>query len=190
MFKFSQKLLNQVPTFEDQIYNYNLNYICKFNAASIFAIKNCNKISLNFGFKDIRFDKKQMIFFFLILELLTNQKCVITNSRKNLIAFKIKKGSVAGCKVTLQQEQLFIFLDLLLLGLPRSEIFKGFFFKKEMNESLNFSTKLSELFVFYSLESEMVHTIKNVDIVFNFNTLNNFEKQFFFTFNKLPLQVT
>ena len=87
-----------------------------------------------------------MILYFFLLELLSNQKCILTTSRKNLISFKIKKGSVTGCKVTLRKKSLSFFLDTLILGLPRSEIFKGFSFKLNSFKSNTFSTKLKDLF--------------------------------------------
>jgi len=178
---------NLLPTTEDFTYNYNLDFLTKFNTTSILTEKKCIKISLNFGFKGIKFEKKQMILHFMLLELLTNQKCVLTTSKKNLIAFKIKKGSITGCKVTLRKEYLDMFLNTLLLALPRSEVFKGFTFKKNSKKYNNFSTKLKNLFIFYTIESEMNSIIKNIDISFSFNTLCDFEKRFFFAYNKMPL---
>jgi large subunit ribosomal protein L5 len=176
-----------LPTSEDFSYNYNLDFLSKFNVLNTITKKKCIKIVLNFGFKSIKFDKKQMILHFLILELLTNQKCVLTMSKKNLIVFKIKKGSITGCKVTLRNETLYNFLNTLLLALPRSEIFKGFSFKTTSKKYHNFSTKIKNLFIFYTLESEIVNFIKTIDIAFNFNTISDVEKRFFFTYNKVPL---
>jgi ribosomal protein L5 len=39
---------------------------------------------LNFSFKEIQFNKKRVLPFFLALELLTNQKCVATISTKDI----------------------------------------------------------------------------------------------------------
>jgi ribosomal protein L5 len=39
---------------------------------------------LNFSFKEISFNKKRVLPFFLALELLTNQKCVATISTKDI----------------------------------------------------------------------------------------------------------
>ena len=165
-----QFLLNKfVPNYEDSFYNYNLNYCTKFNIENINSITKCNKIFLNFGFKEIKFEKKQMILYFFLMELLTNQKCVLTTSRKNLINLKIKKGSVVGCKVTLQNKNLHDFLDLLIMCLPRSEIFKGFFFKKNSLKKNKYSTQLKNLFIFYPVESDIINTVKTLDITFTFN---------------------
>jgi large subunit ribosomal protein L5 len=187
MYYITHSFRNLSPVFEDLTYNYSLNYISKFNANPGLYAQFCQKITLNFGFKGIKFEKKQMIIFFLVLELLSNQKCVVTHSRKNLINFKIKKGLVVGCKVTLRNENLAMFLDILLLGLPRSEIFKGFFFKKFLAFQNNFSTQLREFFIFYSLESEVLPIVDNLDLTFKLKSSNYVEKLFFFTHNKLPL---
>ena len=123
----------------------------------------------------------------MVLELITNQKCVLTSSRKNLIFLKIKKGSITGCKVTLRNINLYNFLDSLLLALPRSENFKGFYFNTKTKKKNNYSTKLQDLFIFYPLESELLSYVKTLDISFCFNTINDFEKFFIFTHNKIPL---
>lgn len=173
---------------EDLNINYLIDTNTKFNNIHNSVLKNCNKISLNFGFKEIKFEKKQMVIYFLLLELLTNQKCILTASSKNLILLKIKKGSVTGCKVTLRNENLYSFIDTLILALPRSEIFKGFSFKQNTFKYHSFSTKIKNLFIFYTLESELMTYVKTIDLTFNFNTVNDKEKTFYFTYNKLPLK--
>jgi large subunit ribosomal protein L5 len=175
--------------YEDFIYNYYLNSLSKFNIINTFSIKQCLKISLNFGFKSIKFEKKKMVLFFLCLELITNQKCMLTNSKKALIFLKIKRGSITGCKLTLRKSNLFDFLDNLLLSLPRSETFKGFFYNIHTKKQNNFSTKISNLFIFYPLESELMPYIKTLDISFSFNTINDFEKFYSLSSFKIPLYV-
>jgi len=60
-------------------------------------------------------------------------------------------------------------------------MFKGFSIKKETTLFINsFSTKLKNLFAFYSVESDVLNTVKFLDITFTFNTLNMFDKCFFF----------
>lgn len=185
--KFNINSFYLISTAEDNLYNYNLDFSSKFHIENSKIHSHCEKITLNFGFKDIKFEKKNMIIYFFLLELLTNQKCVITISSKNLIAFKIKKGSITGCKVTLQGISLYNFIETLLLSLPRSEIFKGFLFKKNSIKYQSYSTKITNLFIFYMIESEVPNFIKYVDITFNFSTVCDFEKSFFFTHNRLPL---
>jgi hypothetical protein len=46
----------------------------------------CFKAVLNFSLKDVGFNKKKALIFFLAVELLTNQKCIATLSSKNVLA--------------------------------------------------------------------------------------------------------
>lgn len=186
---FLQKQINtRISFLEDNFYNYPLLYHSKFNSIHNLKVNRCKGIILNFGFKDVAFEKKYMISFFFFLELISGQKCVVTQSRKNLIQFKIKKGSITGCKVTLRRQALYNFLETLLISLPRLETFEGFKFKLLSKKKNSFSTKIRNLFVFYILETEMNSFIKYFDITFNFQTMNDLEKIFFLTFAKLPLK--
>jgi len=55
-----------IPLFEDFFYNTSLNFITKFNTTSL-TLPTILNISLNFGFKEINFEKKtnDIIFFFI-----------------------------------------------------------------------------------------------------------------------------
>ncbi len=176
-----------IRTFEDFIYNYQLDFLTKFNIINNLDKKKFLKISLNFGFKDVSFDKKKMVPFFFILELISNQKCAITTSKKDFLSLKIKKGSITGCKVTLRNRNLYNFLDTLILALPRYENFKGFFMKKLNKKTNSFSIILLNLFIFHSVESELISFIRKLDINFVFNTTNIDEKVFLLSYNKLPI---
>jgi large subunit ribosomal protein L5 len=187
MFKKTFVINENISSYENYYFNYNLDFLTKFNIHNYYAKTFCKKISLNFGFKEIKFEKKQMILYFFLLELLTNQKCSLTFSRKNLINLKIKRGAVVGCKVTLTNKNLFNFLDLIMLSLPRSEVFKGFLLKKNTFKNNTYSTQLKNLFIFYPLESDIINTVKTLDLTFKFNSLSDLNKSFFFTFFKIPV---
>ncbi len=64
----------------------------KLQAITLFPYNNIHKEGkfyktiLNFTFKDLDFNKKKVLPFFLAMELLTNQKCVATLSSKNILA--------------------------------------------------------------------------------------------------------
>ena len=50
------------------------------------VIENKRKLTYsNFSLKEVEFNKKKALPFFLVLELLTKQKCVATLSTRNLI---------------------------------------------------------------------------------------------------------
>ena len=92
---------------------YNL--VTKLNLKNIFEIPKITKICLNIGFKDANINKKKLINIILLLKLITNQKPLITQSKKNNIFLKIKKNSIIGCKITLQKKNIFNFLEKILI---------------------------------------------------------------------------
>ena len=53
--------LNDLRLLEDYNYNCKLDFLTKFNLVNNLAQKHINKISLNFGFKQIKFNKKLTI---------------------------------------------------------------------------------------------------------------------------------
>nr|YP_010393989.1 ribosomal protein L5 [Hyaloperonospora arabidopsidis]DAZ87997.1 TPA_asm: ribosomal protein L5 [Hyaloperonospora arabidopsidis] len=99
--------------------------LTKLNFKNIFEIIKITKICLNIGFKDANIEKKKLINIILLLKLITNQKPLLTKSKKNIIFLKIKKNSIIGCKVTLQKRNMFIFLEkLIIFILPNFNQFK------------------------------------------------------------------
>lgn len=175
--------------YEDLIYNQKIDFITKFNGLNNHSQPLLKRIILNFGFKNIHFEKKKMVLFFLILEMISNQKCIITKSKKNLIIFKIKKGGIAGCKVTLRNILLYEFLDNLILSLPRLDNFKGLNFNLNTEKKNEYSMLLKNLFMFYLIETEIASFINFLDINFFFNTSADFEKIFLFFYYKIPLNI-
>jgi len=73
-------------TVENHLYNTKLYAVTKFPFKNIYQQANLFKIILNFSFKPIDFNKKRALPFFLAMELLTNQKCVATLSKKNVLS--------------------------------------------------------------------------------------------------------
>ncbi len=71
---------------EDRIYQKNLLSSTMFPYLHLHTQVKFFKGTLNFSLKDVEFNKKKALVFFLALELLTNQKCVATLSSKNVLA--------------------------------------------------------------------------------------------------------
>ncbi len=124
----------------------------------------------------------------MALELITGQKCKINNSTKTAMALKIRKGSLVGCSVTLQQQSLYNFYEFLILALSRSENFQGLTLDKFMKSNKNsFSFTLEDLFTFYQIETDLDPSIKNLDITVLYNTNSWEEKAFLTSSYKLPI---
>lgn len=76
-------LLNRFA--EDVKYNQTLYATSIFPYTTTLSFGAFNRVVLNFSFRNINFNKKQALPFFLALELLTKQKCVATLSSKNVL---------------------------------------------------------------------------------------------------------
>ena len=149
------------------------NFLIKYNYKNIFEIPKITKICLNIGFKDSNIEKKKLINIILLLKLLTNQKPLITKSKKNNIFLKIKKNSIIGCKITLRKKNIFIFLEkILIFILPNLTKIK---FNLKTINILNFQIK--NILYFFELKTEFLKfkNIPPIDISIHTNAKNNNE---------------
>jgi len=96
-----------IKNYYQNIITYDL--LTKYNFKNIFQIPKITKICLNIGFKNANIEKKKLINILVLLKLITNQKPIATQSKKNNIFLKIKKNSIIGCKVTLRKKNILFF---------------------------------------------------------------------------------
>ena len=151
------------------ITRYNL--LLKFNFTNIFKIPTITKICLNIGFKEANFSKKKLINILLLLKLITNQKPLITQSKKNNIFLKIKKNSIIGCKITLRKNSIYFFLEKII-----------FFISPNLNK-LNYKNKnildfkIKNILDFFELKTEFLKfkNIPTIDVSIHTNAKNNNE---------------
>ena len=147
--------------------------ITKLHFKNIFEIPKITKICLNIGFKNANIEKKKLINIILLLKLITNQKPIVTKSKKNNIFLKIKKNSIIGCKVTLRKKNIYIFLEkLLIFILPN---IKKINFNLKNKNILNFQIK--NVLNFFELKTEFLkfRDIPPIDISIHTNSKNNNE---------------
>ena len=147
--------------------------ITKLHFKNIFEIPKITKICLNIGFKNANIEKKKLINIILLLKLITNQKPIVTKSKKNNIFLKIKKNSIIGCKVTLRKKNIYIFLEkLLIFILPNTNEIK---FNFENKNILNFQIK--NVLNFFELKTEFLkfRDIPPIDISIHTNSKHNNE---------------
>ena len=82
------------------------------------------------------------------LSNLTAQKGVVTNSKKSIATFKLRKNMPVGIAITLRKNRMFAFLDRLInLALPRIRDFNGLN-NKSFDGRGSFSMGLSESLMF------------------------------------------
>lgn len=79
---------------------------------------------------------------------LTAQKGIVTNSKKSIATFKLRKNMPVGIAITLRKNRMFAFLDRLInLALPRIRDFNGLN-KTSFDGRGSFSMGLSESLMF------------------------------------------
>lgn len=164
--------------------------ITKLNIINIYKIPKIKKINLNITCKNKYIKKEKLIYILLFLNLITNQKPFLKNSKfKQKITLNMKKNKVIGCKLTLQKQAINLFLEkLIFFILPKIKDIK-FNYKKIKNI---FNFKIINLFNFFEFKNEFFKfkdlTFLTLDISIQTNCENS--KQLFlllnfFFFNKI-----
>ncbi len=185
---------------EYEKYNQLLYKNTQFNQVNTHTSGNITQVVVSFRFRSIDFNKKRSLPFFFVIELLTNRKCVASLSQRNVLSWKLRKGMLVGCKVTLSRDHFYSFFELLYLTFSRMEKFQPVVWSKKYISNFYkywkikkqlpfFSLTLSELVLFYPIESCFgAHPdVQRVKIVFNFSTYSLEEQYFLLRFMKIPL---
>ena len=100
--------------------------IYKHNIKNIFNIPKIQKIVLSTTHKSIVHNRKNIVPFLASLQIISCQKLKITNARKNISFFKIRKNQTIGLKIDLRRKKMFEFLEkLTYIVLPMTRTFYG-----------------------------------------------------------------
>jgi large subunit ribosomal protein L5 len=110
-------------------HNQKLHNLSLFPQINTKLTPKISKIILNFSFNEVQFNKKKFSLFFS-MEVLSNQKPIGTVASTNILKWKLRKGMLVGCKVTLRTKNMFDFFENLILTLPRMEKFQHIYKKK------------------------------------------------------------
>jgi large subunit ribosomal protein L5 len=184
--------MNFLTTF----YSKNLKYelINKFSYDKTNSIPKLKKIILNFGCKTA--DLKQLSSSLLAIEFITNQKGVMTKTKKSNILFKIRKGNPTGCKIILTKLNAYNFLSKLIIEIfPKLKNFSKIDSNKKIKKNA-FSYDLHETFSFKELENHyyFFNNLSKLNITVVTNTKTNREiifllKAFQFPISKYNSQI-
>jgi large subunit ribosomal protein L5 len=100
------------------------------------------------------------------LTLITGQKAISTLSKKDVAAFKLRKGMPIGAKVTLRAERMYEFLDrLVTAALPRVRDFQGVK-ATGFDGRGNYTLGVTEQIIFPEIDIDKVNRINGMDITF------------------------
>lgn len=162
--------------------------IYKLQSSSIFENPCLHKVIVNVNVKDTINDSKNILPAITALELTTYQKPKLYYSRKSIAAFKLKKNTIVGCKVTLQKEHLFNWLELFVfIVLPRINDFKGFTNSKQIFEN-DINIGIEDLTIFPQINANLRHFTKKLgcNISFLVKTKNSLIKNLMLNEFQIP----
>ena len=136
----------------------------KFGYKTSMEVPRIKKITLNMGVGETTTDKKILDNAVADLTKIAGQKPVVTNAKKSIATFKVRKGYPVGCMVTLRGQRMYEFLDRLVsIALPRIRDFRGLN-PKSFDGRGNYSIGIKEYTIFPEIDFDKVTDTWGMDI--------------------------
>ncbi|MGB9661588.1 MAG: 50S ribosomal protein L5 [Moorellaceae bacterium] len=136
----------------------------KFGYRNIMEIPKLEKIVVNMGIGEATQNPKALDGAVEDLMAITGQRPVVTKAKKSIAAFKLRKGTKIGCKVTLRGERMYEFLDRLInVALPRVRDFKGVS-PNSFDGRGNYTLGLREQLIFPEIDYDKIDQVRGMDI--------------------------
>jgi large subunit ribosomal protein L5 len=137
----------------------------EFEYKSVMQVPKLEKIVLNQGIGAAVGDKKLIEVAQAELSLIAGQKAIVTNSKKDISNFKLRKGMPIGVKVTLRGFRMYEFLERLIsIALPRIRDFKGI--SDKFDGRGNYTLGIEEQIIFPEIDIDKVSKILGMEISF------------------------
>nr|WP_321245131.1 50S ribosomal protein L5 [uncultured Psychroserpens sp.] len=138
----------------------------EFSYSNIMQVPKLQKIVVSKGVGAAIADKKLIDYAVEELSSITGQKAVSTFSKKDVAAFKLRKGMPIGVKVTLRGDKMYEFLDrLITASLPRVRDFNGIK-ANGFDGRGNYNLGITEQIIYPEINIDKVHKIGGMDITF------------------------
>ncbi|MDC6352616.1 50S ribosomal protein L5 [Zeaxanthinibacter sp. PT1] len=138
----------------------------EFGYSNVMQVPKLEKIVVSRGVGAAVADKKLIDHAVDELTMITGQKAVATISKKDVAAFKLRKGMPIGAKVTLRGEKMYEFLDRLVTSaLPRVRDFQGIR-ATGFDGRGNYNLGVTEQIIFPEVNIDKINRINGMDITF------------------------
>ena len=138
----------------------------EFSYKNVMEVPKLQKIVVSRGVGAAVADKKLIDHAVDELSNITGQRAVATVSKKDVAAFKLRKGMPIGAKVTLRGERMYEFLDRLVTSaLPRVRDFQGIR-ATGFDGRGNYSLGITEQIIFPEINIDKINRIDGMDITF------------------------
>ena len=142
--------------------------------SNIMEVPKIEKITLSMGIGEALSDKKVAQNVMQIMSTIAGQKAVLCPAKKSVASFKVRKGWIIGCKVTLRKKVMYNFLDRLVnIAIPRIRDFRGFNKNKGMDGFGNFNMGITEQIIFPEVDYEKLDKIRGMNISITTSASNN-----------------
>jgi len=137
----------------------------EFSYHTVMEVPRLEKIVVNQGVGQAVTDKKIVDTAQEELSLITGQKAVQTQSRKDISNFKLRRKMPIGVKVTLRRERMYEFLErLICIALPRIRDFKGI--NSKFDGKGNYTLGITEQIIFPEIDIDKINKILGMEITF------------------------
>ncbi len=138
----------------------------EFGYQNVMMVPKLQKIVISRGVGAAVADKKLIDHAVDELTMIAGQKAVSTISKKDVAAFKLRRGMPIGAKVTLRGERMYEFLDRLVTSaLPRVRDFQGIK-ANGFDGRGNYNLGVTEQIIFPEINIDKVNKIAGMDITF------------------------
>ena len=138
----------------------------EFSYDNVMQVPKLQKIVVSKGVGAAIADKKLIDYALEELTNITGQKAVSTFSKKDVAAFKLRKGMPIGVKVTLRGNKMYEFLDrLVTASLPRVRDFNGIK-SNGFDGRGNYNLGITEQIIYPEINIDKVNKIGGMDIAF------------------------
>jgi large subunit ribosomal protein L5 len=138
----------------------------EFGYKNVMEVPKLEKIVVSRGVGAAVADKKLIDHAIDEMTMITGQKAIATMSKKDVAAFKLRKGMPIGAKVTLRGERMYEFLDRLVTSaLPRVRDFQGIR-ATGFDGRGNYNLGVTEQIIFPEINIDKINRINGMDITF------------------------
>ena len=157
--------MNYVPRLKQEYQERIVSALTEeFSYENRMQIPKLSKIVISKGVGAAVADKKLIDHAVEELTTITGQKAVATISKKDVAAFKLRKGMPIGAKVTLRGQRMYEFLDrLVTLALPRVRDFQGIK-ATGFDGRGNYNLGITEQIIFPEINIDKINRISGMDI--------------------------
>lgn len=138
----------------------------EYGYKNVMQVPKLQKIVISKGVGAAIADKKLIEYAVEELTNIAGQKPVSTLSKKDVAAFKLRKGMPVGVKVTLRATKMYEFLDrLVTTALPRVRDFNGIS-STGFDGRGNYNLGITEQIIFPEINIDKIYKIGGMDITF------------------------